>query len=153
MFCLFRRFGWWMAVCLKNTTIHMLVFLLGKNYLVIHFELRHSVRMGILLLFVVVGLGVFIWGRVWVFLFCFFLMWHPECDWTLKHFIPEEHTVPLVVLAKGCPYLTANLFWSCIFYLVDKPSCPWQIVLDQGSQNDVFQWMQFWCELIYWCTC
>lgn len=99
-----------MAVCLKNTTIHMLVFLLGKNNLVIHFELKCSVRMGILLLFVVVGLGVFIWGRVWVFLFCFvFLMWHPECDWTLKHLIPEEHAVPLVVLAKGCPYLTANL--------------------------------------------
>lgn len=57
-----ERFGWWVAVCIKKTTIYILLFVLGKNYFVIHFESKYSVRMGVLFWFVVVSFYLFICG-------------------------------------------------------------------------------------------
>lgn len=59
-----------MAVCLKNSATHTLVFLLRKNYLVINFELKCSVRIGILFLFVMVFLGDYLGQGLGFFLFC-----------------------------------------------------------------------------------
>lgn len=61
--------------------IHILVFFSGKNYLVIHFELKCSVRIDILFFICGSGFWRFYLGQglgLWV---CFFfLMWHPEHD-------------------------------------------------------------------------
>lgn len=97
-----------MAVCLKNTAIHILVFLLGKNYVVIHLELKCSVRMGILFFYLQCGFwGVYLGQGFFFFILVFFYCGSQS---VIRHLnIPEECTVPLVVLAIGCPYLTANL--------------------------------------------